>query len=327
MENLAGVDEGDCLEKEITPVIICTHCRAQVDGSNVCPSDGCAVSADPFIGTQLNDRYIITSRIGAGGHGTVYRGKHRITGRHVAIKILHRDLARKHDQFNRFRQEAVALSSLDHRNLITIHDFGVTGDGLAYMIMDLLEGSSLVEIVKNNGPLPYRQALPVFREICAGVDRAHQSGIIHRDLKPGNVFISKTEHKGGRVKVLDFGLAKVEGKARVALTSPGEVFGSPAYMSPEQCRAESLDIRSDIYSMGCLMHQVLTGKPVFTADSAPELMYLHMFEEAKPCRAHNPDIDVPVVLEMVILKCLEKLPKERFQSMTELEAALSNCSV
>lgn len=307
--------------------MICTRCRSRVDGQDSCPDDGAGLIADPLIGTQLTDRYLILSLLGTGGNGAVYKARHRYTEKVVAVKILHSDLAQSGDLVARFRQEAIAIASLDHPNLVSVIDFGMTGEGTFYMVMDYLDGKSLVSMIRENGMLDYRQALPIFMEVCEGVAVAHEAGIIHRDLKPGNVHILNQGQKGSKVKVLDFGLAKVTGDNNIVMTVPGEIFGSPAFMSPEQCRGLRLDVRSDVYSMGCLMYQVLTGETVFQAQSAPEVMYHQIYTKADSFKRVNPKVQVPPVLESVVLKCLDKDPAKRFQTMHELKHALAMCVI
>lgn len=309
------------------PAMICCHCRSRVEGHKVCPEDGCQLIADPLIGTLLAERYQIISMLGTGGNGTVYKAQHCFTTKTVAVKVLHKDLSQNTDLINRFRQEAIAISSFDHANLVSVYDFGMTPDGFTYMVMDYLEGKSLINLIRDEGPLSYRKAVPIFEEICEGVAHAHEAGIIHRDLKPGNVHVLSATVKGGLVKVLDFGLAKMRGENNIVMTVPGEIFGSPAFMSPEQCRGQKLDIRSDVYSMGCLMYQTLTGETPFSAQSAPEVMYHQIYSQPAPFEEVASNLIIPRLLETVVMKCLEKNPVHRFQSMGELKRALNMCAV
>lgn len=313
-------------DNQFEMAMICTRCKSLVENRMTCPEDGAELMADPLIGTQITDRYLLLSLLGTGGNGAVYKARHRYTEKIVAVKILHADLAQSGDLVARFRQEAIAIASLDHANLVSVIDFGVTGDGVFFMVMDYLDGKSLVSMIREQGPIDYRQALPIFTEVCEGVAAAHEAGIIHRDLKPGNVHVLNQGQKGSKVKVLDFGLAKVTGDHNIVMTVPGEIFGSPAFMSPEQCRGLRLDIRSDIYSMGCLMYQVLTGETAFSADSAPEVMYHQIYSQPAPFAEINPDHSVPHLLESIVMKCLEKDPNNRFQTMLELKKALSMCA-
>ncbi len=313
-------------DREFERALICKKCYLHVQGDlQYCPEDGTALEPDPLIGSLLTDRYMILSLIGTGGNGAVYKAKHRFTGKYFAIKVLHHDLSQCAELVNRFRQEAIAVAGLDHPNLVSVIDFGVTNDGVTFMVMDYLEGQSLVTLVRETGPLDYKQAVPIFVEVCKGVERAHQAGIIHRDLKPGNVHVCLNEQKGAQIKVLDFGLAKVHGENNIVMTVPGEIFGSPAFMSPEQCRGQKLDARADIYSMGCLMYQVLTGHTVFTAQSAPEVMYHQIYTQPRTFAEIAPNLNVPLLVEMVVMKCLAKSESKRYQSMEDLHRALNMC--
>ncbi len=312
-------------DDELEHVLVCSNCRQPTEGSSSCPKDGGRAIQDGHIGETIAERYRIVSLVGCGGNAAVYKARNRFTGKFVAIKILHYDLAQNSDFINRFRQEALAISSLDHPNVISVIDFGVNSEDTAYMVMEYLSGTSLLDLIKD-GILDYRKAIPIFLGICDGVAHAHEAGIVHRDLKPANIHILDRENRGALVKVLDFGLAKVAGDLNIVMTAPGEVFGSPAFMSPEQCRGQKIDMRSDIYSMGCLMHQTLTGEILFECQSAPEMMYHHIHTPAAKVSDVITMNNVPPLVESVILKCLEKDPDDRFQSIHELKRALSCCS-
>ncbi|MDZ4837787.1 MAG: protein kinase [Candidatus Melainabacteria bacterium] len=315
-------------DDEFEAALICKKCYLHIAGDlEFCPEDGTALTPDPLIGSVLTDRYTILSLIGTGGNGAVYKAKHRYTAKTVAVKVLHSDLSQSTELVNRFRQEAIAIANLDHPNLVSVIDFGMTTDGTTFMVMDYLEGKSLVTKIREDGPMDYRKAVPIFMEVCKGVERAHEAGIVHRDLKPGNVHVCSQEQKGGLVKVLDFGLAKVFGENNVVMTVPGEVFGSPAYMSPEQCRGQKLDKRTDVYSMGCLMYQVLSGETVFTAQSATEVMYHQIYTQPKPFSEIAPGLNIPLLIEMVVMKCLAKSESKRYQTMEDLHRALRMCAV
>ncbi|MBK9201885.1 MAG: serine/threonine protein kinase [Candidatus Obscuribacter sp.] len=225
--------------------------------------------------------YRLLERIGEGGMSVVYRAVHQHLGREVAIKILHPHLVTNKSSLDRFKQEAKAVSQLHHKSVVTIHDFGLTEDNRPYLVMDLLVGKSLSELIKAKGRIEQEQALPIFLQIAEALAYTHNAGIIHRDLKPSNVLILPPD----QVRIVDFGIAKLqtqEGGDTAALTQTGEVFGSPLYMSPEQCKGERLDSRSDIYSMGCLMYEVLTGKPPVNGSNMLEILYRHMNELPKP---------------------------------------------
>jgi serine/threonine protein kinase len=264
--------------------------------------------------------YRLLERIGEGGMSVVYRAVHQHLGREVAIKILHPHLVTNKSSLDRFKQEAKAVSQLHHKSVVTIHDFGLTEDNRPYLVMDLLVGKSLSELIKAKGRIEQEQALPIFLQIAEALAYTHNAGIIHRDLKPSNVLILPPD----QVRIVDFGIAKLqtqEGGDTAALTQTGEVFGSPLYMSPEQCKGERLDSRSDIYSMGCLMYEVLTGKPPVNGSNMLEILYRHMNELPKPMQVDGKALKTK--LQTIVFKCLAKDPRDRYQSMKELEQALT----
>lgn len=264
--------------------------------------------------------YRILERIGEGGMSVVYRAVHQHLGREVAIKILHPHLVTNKTSLERFKQEAKAVSQLHHRAVVTILDFGLTEDNRPYLVMDLLVGKSLSEMIKAQGNIDQERALPIFIQIAEALAYTHKVGIIHRDLKPSNVLILPPD----QVRIVDFGIAKLqtqEGGDTAALTQTGEVFGSPLYMSPEQCKGEKLDSRSDIYSMGCLMYEVLTGKPPVNGSNMLEILYRHMNELPKPMQVDGKALTAK--LQTIVFKCLAKDPRDRYQSMEELQQALT----
>jgi eukaryotic-like serine/threonine-protein kinase len=225
---------------------------------------GLEASDDPLIGKVFAERYEILSQVGVGGMSTVYRARHKFMNNDVAIKILAPKLVADLKSMKRFRQEAQVTSSLEHPNIVTAHDFGITPQGQIFLIMDFVEGRTLASIITESGSLPIARALNIFVQLCDALEHAHQNRIIHRDLKPGNIIISDSE-RGEKVKVVDFGIAKISqeiGSQNVSLTAQGEVFGSPVYMSPEQCTDSPMDERSDLYSLGCPMFETLTGRPI-----------------------------------------------------------------
>ena len=223
--------------------------------------------------------------------------------------------------FQRFQYEAKAASGLNHPNVVGIYDFGITDDGKAYLVMDYLEGEDLSTILDREDLLPEIQAREIFRQACAGLDHAHSKGVIHRDLKPSNLFLCPLEEGAFVVKLVDFGIAKISeapGEAAQNLTRTGEVFGSPLYMSPEQCAGKPLDARSDLYSLGCLMYEVLTGRRPLVGDTAIDTMHKHLKETPLPFKKIAPTIVVSENLETAVLKCLAKSPKDRFESVADL---------
>jgi serine/threonine protein kinase len=268
--------------------------------------------------------YTIISKIGAGGMGEVYRARDTRLDRDVAIKFLPEGVSTEIDRLTRFEQEARATSALNHPNILTVHDIG-THDSSPYIVSELLEGEELRELL-DHGQIPLRKAIQYAQQIVSGLSVAHQKGIIHRDLKPENLFITRDD----RVKILDFGLAKLRGPAddghgleadtRKAITNPGVVMGTVGYMSPEQVRGQMTDHRSDIFSFGVILFEMLTGKRAFHRDSVIEVMHAILKDDV-------PDLDsdearITPALDKVMRRCLEKKPEHRFHSTHDLGFAL-----
>ncbi len=298
------------------------------DGSVVCPQDGSALKrlkSDPFVGMTLVDRYEILALIGTGGMGNVYRSRHKLMDRIVAIKILHSDRISSASRFKRFQQEARMASSLSHPNIVAAFDFGITPDEIPFLVMDYIEGTSLEAVLRQKGALSSERCISIFSQACDALAHAHQKGIIHRDIKPSNIMLAQTDTSAEMVKVLDFGIAKTlpqfeHGEA--SLTMTGEFFGSPQYMSPEQCTGKELDARSDVYSLGCVIYESLTGRPPIVGDNLLDTIFKHSNEAPPAFKSIRPDLSVPEQLEAVVFKALEKNPENRFQSMTILKRNL-----
>lgn len=279
-------------------------------------------TTDP--GERTIGNYSVVSLLGKGGMGCVYKARHRILGKTVAIKMLHAEGLSSETTQRRFLNEARSASQVKHQNLASVHDFGITEEGEPYLVMDYVEGTSLSSRVKDSGKLPANRAIPIFKQICAGLVCIHRSGIVHRDLKPSNVILSSIDDGSEHVTIVDFGIAKVlasegAGSALESMTKTGEVFGSPHYMSPEQGLGYATDTRSDIYSFGCLMFAVLTGRPAFDGEPL-QILYKQINE---PIR-FDANSDVPELLRDIVLKCVEKSPQDRFQTADDLLRALEN---
>jgi len=277
-------------------------------------------------GTKLGP-YEIVAPLGAGGMGEVYRARDTRLGRDVAIKVLPEALARDADRLRRFEQEARTIATLSHPNILGIHDIG-TRDGAPFLVSELLEGQTLREKLEA-GPLPVRRAIEYALGIAQGLAAAHEKGIVHRDLKPENVFITKD----GRIKVLDFGLAKLASPEQthetvVTLASPatlpGMVMGTVGYMSPEQVRGDPSDARSDIFSFGAVLYEMLTGKRAFKRDTSAETMTAILREE--PPELNNTGWQGPLGLQRILGRCLEKHVERRFQSASDLAFAIESLS-
>jgi len=312
----------------------CPKCYQQFTGSiESCPDDGSVLRGphnDPLVGKVFAERYEVESVLGLGGMSIVYKATHRLMNRTVAIKMLHGNLKDDIISLERFKLEAQAASSLSHQNIITVYDFGVTPDGEPFFVMDCLEGESLRELIDRKGKVPYQRALPIFRQVCDALDAAHKTKLVHRDLKPANVILIKQDDGTELVKLVDFGIAKflpAAGKHAQQLTRTGEVFGSPIYMSPEQCMGRELDTRSDIYALGCLMYETLSGHPPFLGDSFLETMNMHVSEKPKPIKSVAPDADIPPSLEQIIFHCMSKDAAERFQTAGEIRDIITSLTV
>jgi eukaryotic-like serine/threonine-protein kinase len=264
--------------------------------------------------------YEIVGVVGAGGMGVVYRARDTRLGRDVALKVLPPECGADADRLRRFEQEARAAGSLNHPNVLTVHDFG-THEGAPFLVTELLEGQTLRERLRE-GLVPVRKALDWGAQIARGLAAAHDKGIVHRDLKPDNLFVTRD----GRVKILDFGLARALGgeasgtESTLAATAPGAVLGTAGYMSPEQVRGKPTDARADIFSFGAVLYEMLTGKLAFAGDSHAERGYAILNSEPPDPSASG--ISVPPPVERLLRRCLEKSPDERFQSARDLAFAL-----
>lgn len=279
-----------------------------------------------MVGKIIGDKYEVLETIGGGGMGMIYKAKHILMKRIVAIKMMHPQYVSSASNLKRFQQEAQAASALSHPNILAVFDFGLTPEGAPFLVMDFLEGTNLAEVLDEVGLLPASRATNIFAQACAGLAHAHSKGVIHRDLKPGNIMLVEFDQRKDFVKIVDFGIAKVlpsgDESESSHLTQTGEVFGSPLYMSPEQCRGRNLDIRSDIYSLGCVMYRTLTGSSPFFGQDPMECMYKQVNEAPNKFFETNPDTKAPEALEAIVFKCLAKEPADRFQTMSELKDAL-----
>ncbi|HEV8366623.1 MAG TPA: protein kinase [Pyrinomonadaceae bacterium] len=271
--------------------------------------------------------YTIVSKIGAGGMGEVYRARDTRLDREVAIKLLLEEVSGDSDRLERFEQEARATSALNHPNILTVYDTG-THEGSPYIVTELLEGEELRDRLET-GPIPLRKVIDYAQQIVNGLSAAHEKGIIHRDLKPENLFITKDD----RAKILDFGLAKLRGNneslgsedaTRRAITNPGVVMGTVGYMSPEQVRGQLADHRSDIFSFGAILHEMITGRRAFRRETMAESMSAILKEEPEELTQSNPNVSP--ALDRIVRRCLEKKPERRFQSTSDLGFALESLS-
>lgn len=273
-------------------------------------------------GMVLSDRFVIESKIGTGGMCTVYKGRDLTIGRTVAIKMLF-EAEISDVNVKRFLQEAKAASSISHQNVITIFDFGETSDGQPYMVMDYIEGTSLEELLRKV-KLDLTRTLAIAIQVCDALAAAHKKGIVHRDLKPSNIMLIKDDEDVEIVKLLDFGMAKyVLESDDMKLTQNDQLCGTPMYMSPEQFRGEKLDARSDIYSLGCVIYEMVCVNPPFTGITVYSLMNSHLNEEPSRLPFLSPAAGIPAELEAIVFQSLKKDREERPKSVLEMRAVLS----
>ncbi|WP_433729360.1 Stk1 family PASTA domain-containing Ser/Thr kinase [Nocardia sp. CA-129566] len=268
---------------------------------------------------NLSSRYELGEIIGFGGMSEVHKARDLRLSRDVAIKVLRADLARDPTFYLRFKREAQNAAALNHPAIVAVYDTGeaeVDGGPLPYIVMEYVDGETLRDIVRGKGPIPPRRAMEVVADVCAALDFSHKAGIVHRDMKPANIMINRA----GAVKVMDFGIARAIADSSNPMTQTAAVIGTAQYLSPEQARGETVDARSDVYSVGCVLFEILTGEPPFTGDSPIAVAYQHVREDPRlPSHVHN---GVPRELDSVVLKAMSKNPANRYQSAAEMRADL-----
>jgi serine/threonine protein kinase len=265
-------------------------------------------------GTLLNKRYQLLEQLGSGGMAEVFRARDLMLDRYVAIKVLRKDFSGIPDFQNHFRQEARAAANLSHPNIVTVHDFGFENE-LLFIVMEYIPGKDLKNLLRQRGRFSITQGIPLIIQACAGIGYAHRAGLVHCDIKPHNMLVSPD----GRLKVTDFGIARA-----LATITPGErtnvVWGSPLYFAPEQAQGEAPSPASDVYSLGVVLYEVLSGTPPFTASTPDELARLHISARPIPIREYIPDI--PRALEEIVMKVLSKEPAARYRTADQLGRVL-----
>lgn len=284
-------------------------------------------------------QYLLEERLGQGGMGEVYRARHRMLRRPCAVKLIRADQAGSPDTLARFEREVQAMAQLTHPNTVEIYDYGRGADGTLYYAMEYLPGLTLEQLIRRYGPLEPGRAVYLLLQACRALREAHRAGLIHRDVKPGNIYVTERGGEFDIVKLLDFGLVRVqgisepssapsaalssEGAENPALTQAGHILGTPAYLSPEQVAGSTVDARSDIYSLGTVAYFILTGHPPFQCATVAELLQAHLQEP--PLDPAKINLAVPRDLADVVLCCLAKRPEERYASASALESVLSHC--
>jgi serine/threonine protein kinase len=283
-------------------------------------------AADAVVGTVIGERYRILERVGEGGMGAVYRAEHTLMKKIVAVKLLHPELGRLDEVAKRFEREAQSASRLNHEHIIQVTDFGRTESGSLFLVMEFLQGESLAAAIKRTGRLAPARAISVTRQMLSALEHAHAEGVVHRDLKPENVMlvVRQTMPPVDFIKILDFGIAKMSDDAPTGgdkpLTQAGVIFGTPDYMSPEQAMGDRIDGRTDLYSTGVILFEMLTGQKPFSGKSHVEIISQHLTKQPPALRTLAPD--VPGALEQVVRHAMAKKRDERFRSATEFLSAI-----
>lgn len=314
----------------------CPTCGRQYSADfKVCPEDqtslqadstvGAGPAVDPLLGHTLDEKYRLEEQLGIGGMGTVYRARHLLIDRPVAVKVLNQRFVEDEAARTRFRREARAAGRLQHANAVTVTDFGESHDGYVYIVMELLEGRTLREVLAKEAPLDVARSVSVMLQISGAVAAAHEAGIIHRDLKPANIFIVQRSDMPAVVKVLDFGIAKLAAESLeedepMTLTQFGVMIGTPRYMSPEQCDGLDLTPAADVYSLGCILYEMLTGTVPFSG-STPLAIAMKQTSEI-PRSPRDFVSTIPPALEQLVLRALEKRPEDRPANAAEFSKEL-----
>jgi len=309
--------------------VLCPSCRADAgDVSRFCPSCGepivRAAAADDIIGKLIGKKFRVESLLGEGGMGKVYKAKQVALDKMVVLKVLRQSLQSDERTVARFQREAKAASRLNHPNSISMLDFGQAEDGSLYIAMEFVSGRDLHDILSKEWPLPEARVVRIVSQVLSALQDAHLAGVIHRDLKPENIMVEQRRGEPDFVKVLDFGIAKVQDTSEdgPALTRAGFVCGTPEYMSPEQARGAQLDARSDLYAVGVILYQLTTGLLPFDADSAVGFATKHLMEAPPPPSVRRPDAKLSPAMEALILRALSKDPAGRPQSADDFRAEL-----
>jgi serine/threonine-protein kinase len=303
----------------------CTKC-GQENGEDAlfCPRCGNSLKgagADPLIGTVVADRYVLVEKIGEGRSGVIYRGEHVTLRRKVAVKILHRQLSEDEAAIERFRREATTVCEIDNDHILEVIDFGRAADGRLFFAMELLDGEPLSKLLEREKRLPVPQVIDILTQAGEALMEAHALGYVHRDLRPRNLFLTRKRGKSDFVKLLDFGLAKlILPDAEPGTTVMGFTFGDPRYISPEQARGETVDRRADLYSLGVVAFEMLTGEAPYQGARAADIIEQHLTAKVPSVRAKRSDC--PEWLDQVVQRALAKPPEKRFITVLRMNECL-----
>jgi len=306
---------------------VCPQCGTEYPANaRFCEIDGTALRSaaggSDLVGSIVADRYHIMKKLGEGGMGQVYLAEHVKMGRKSALKVMHPGMKADVDAISRFNREAANASRIAHPNVAAVYDFGETPDGIIYLAMEFVDGPPLTKVIEEQGALPPKRAAEIVRQVAEALAVAHDMSIVHRDLKPDNIMVAKTRDGGDLVKVVDFGIAKAAGNDAQKVTKTGLVVGTPEYMSPEQLAGDKLDGRSDLYSLGLVAYNMLTGKLPFPSDSAQESMIMRLTDAPKPLAEMKPEVAWPADVQQVMDKALARDVTQRYRNATELGNAL-----
>jgi serine/threonine-protein kinase len=292
----------------------------------MCTHDGSVLQTEEppeaaLVGRQIDGKYRLDAFLSRGGMGVVYRATHVMLGKPVALKIIKSELVSSPDVVGRFQREARAASVLTHPNIVSIYDLGQTEDGMLYIAMELVDGPTLKEVIQREGPMGPQRIDRILQPVLSALALAHGQRIIHRDLKPQNIMMARGPDGGDVPKLVDFGIAKTFAEA-TQLTATGIAVGTPQYMSPEQASCLDVDGRSDLYSLGIILYEMLIAEVPFPDPSTPAVLMKHVTEVPAPPSRKRADLSIPPAIEAIALKCLEKNPNDRFQTAEEISAAL-----
>ncbi len=302
---------------------VCPTCNQAFPLSyNICPQDGATLSLhDELVGTTLRDTFQLVRVLGEGGMGRVYAAQHvRIASKRFAIKMLHPEYARQPQVLARFLREAEATAAIESPHVVEVYDVDRTPEGRPYIVGELLQGRELSDHLARSGKIEMGPAVRIVRQICKALEAAHAKGIVHRDMKPENVFLTGDLQRP-TIKILDFGISKVESADGPALTKTGMIMGTPSYMSPEQAKGQKIDHRTDIYAVGAILYALLTGRKPFEGNDPTSIMARVLREDPPPPRGVEPTISE--AMERIIQRAMAKNPQDRYPSVHELDEALA----